>query len=67
MRLGALEKAIVLACLDRRTSADRWQQDIKRKQLPDILWGWHYRDGRYVTTAILSQASIYAKRFRFST
>jgi hypothetical protein len=50
MRLGALEKSILLACLENRLKSVRFglNADIRRDQLPEALWDWSQRDGRTV-------------------
>jgi hypothetical protein len=42
MRLGHLEKAILVACLQRRSpdTSYRFDPDLYWDELPGLLWGW---------------------------
>jgi hypothetical protein len=50
MRLGPIERAILVACLQKRRP-ERWGRfapDLLRSELPTILWNWVYvRDPRW--------------------
>jgi hypothetical protein len=44
MRLGAIEQAILLACLaHRQERKHKYEADLYRDELPAILWGWKSR------------------------
>jgi hypothetical protein len=49
LRLGAIEKSILLACLQQRTpeKTHPYKPDLYRDELPGILWGWKGRTRCY--------------------